>query len=165
MRLDSIFARYPADGFQDIWFNALEPSDVLRLFNYACQTYGQQTAPRAAWSQFTNQASDADLSGYELQDIDYEFAPLVIGDIALEGVAIRIEDDSLAVDFNSGLEYWNPLRQTAFIRWLRELHRQVPNARLEWAREGGIHSPSEHGSELLRRAVANDIPDSFPKVK
>lgn len=130
MHLDLIFVSYPAEGFQDIGFKALEPNDVARLFNYACQTYGQ-AAPRAVWVRPTDRELGLYSGDSKLRDVDYEFTPLLIADTVLEGVAIRIEDDELAIDFNSGLEYWNSTRQTAFIHWLHELHHQVPNARLE----------------------------------
>lgn len=149
---DSIFAEYHGDGFQDIWFKNLEPNDVARLFNYACQTYGQ-AALYATWVQPTDQELGIYFGESKLRDIDYEFTPLLIGSTVLEGVAIRIEDDELAIDFNSGLDYWNSARQTAFIDWLRELYHQVPNAQLEWAHEGCINSPSEPISTLLRLAV------------
>lgn len=130
VHLDLIFVSYPAEGFQDIGFKALEPNDVARLFNYACQTYGQ-AAPRAVWVRPTDRELGLYSGDSKLRDVDYEFTPLLIADTVLEGVAIRIEDDELAIDFNSGLEYWNSTRQTAFIHWLHELHHQVPNARLE----------------------------------
>jgi hypothetical protein len=151
--LDSIFASYPTEGFQDVWFSALEPSDVARLFNYACQTYGQ-APPRVVWVQSTDRELGIYFGVSKLRDVDYEFNHLLIGSTVLEGVAIRIENDELAIDFNSGLEYWNSTRQAAFVHWLRELHRQVPNARLEWAHEGCANSPSERESALLRLALA-----------
>jgi hypothetical protein len=153
--LDSIFVRYPAEGFQDIWFRDLEPNDVARLFNYACQTYGQ-AAPRAIWVQPTDRELGLYSGESKLRDVDYEFTPLFIVDTVLESVAIRIEDDELAIDFDSGLEYWNSRRQTAFVHWLRELHRQVPNARLEWAHEGCTDSPSKRESALLRLVVIGE---------
>ncbi|MDZ4097384.1 MAG: hypothetical protein U1E13_01655 [Methylophilaceae bacterium] len=153
--LDSIFASHPAEGFQDVWFSALEPNDVARLFNYACQTYGQE-APSTVWVQPTDRELGIYFGVSKLRDVDYEFTPLLIGNTVLEGVVIRIEDDGLAIDFSSGLEYWNATRQAAFVHWLRELHRQVPNARLLWAHEGCANSPSERESALLRLAVVGD---------
>lgn len=151
-RFDLIFASYPLQGFQDIWFSALEPNEVARLFDYVCQTYGK-SAPCAIWVQPT----DAELGIYYkktvLRDIDYKLPPLVADDTVLEDIAIRIENDRLAIDFNSGLEYWNTTRQTAFIHWLRELYRQAPNARLEWAHEGFGDSFSECETTLLQLAV------------
>lgn len=153
--LDSIFASYPAEGFQDVWFSDLKPNDVARLFNYACQTYGQ-AAPRAVWVQPTDRELGIYFGVSKLRNVDYEFTPLLVGSTVLEGVVIRIEDDGLAIDFSSGLDYWNSTRQAAFVHWLRELHRQVPNARLEWAHEGCANSPSERESALLRLAVVGD---------
>ena len=150
-QLDSIFASYPSQGFQDIWFSGLEPAEVAHLFNFACRTYGQE-APCAVWERPVDgpQACPGDL---QLQDIDHEFTPLRAGGEVLDGVIIRIEDDRLVVDFHSGLEYWNARRQAAFVEWLREHHRQVPHARLEWAHEGCRSAPSEPESALLRLAV------------
>ena len=152
--LNSIFASYP-EGFQDVWFSDLEPNNVECLFNYACQTYGK-AAPRAVWVQPTDRESGIYFGLTNLRNVDYEFTPLLVGNTVLEGVVIRIEDDRLAIDFNSGLEYWNPTRQAAFIHWLRELYHQAPNARLEWAHEGCANSPSERESALLRLAVVGD---------
>lgn len=153
--LDLIFASYPAEGFQDVWFNALEPNEVERLFNYACQTYGH-AAPCAVWVQPTDRELGIYFGASELRNVDYEFTPLLVGSTVLEDVVIRIEEDRLAIDFSGGLDYWNSTRQAAFVHWLRELYRQVPNARLEWAHEGCANSPSEHESALLRLAVVGD---------
>lgn len=152
--LDSIFASYPSEGFQDIWFGALEPNEVVHLFNYACQTYGQ-AAPRAFWDP----EEGVCCSECKLPCIEYEFPPLLIGNTVLDGIAIRVECNELAIDFDSGLDYWNPERQAAFINWLRDLHQQVPNAQLAWAHEGCEHNPSERESELLRLAVSGLLGD------
>jgi hypothetical protein len=153
--LDSIFASYPGDGFQDGWFNALEPSEVARLFNYACQTYAQ-AAPGAVWVAPSDRESGIYFGGSTLRDAHYAFKPLLIGDTVLDDVAIRIENDALAIDFNSGLDYWNCKRQVAFVYWLRDLHRQAPNARLTWAHEGCVNNPSMRESALLWLAVHCD---------
>lgn len=72
--LNLIFASYPAEGFQDVWFNALEPNDVERLFNYACQTYGH-AAPCVVWVQPTDRELGIYFGASELRNVDYDFTP------------------------------------------------------------------------------------------
>ena len=157
MNTDLIFAAYGALGFQDIWFVGLEPGEVAQLFDYACLTYGRRAplAQRVVPIQRSESAQHALGLNSEVPDIDYAFAPLRVDDTVLEGVVIRIENNRLAIDFNSGLDYWNRDRQAAFIKWLRDLHRQVPRARLEWAHEGCANSPCRPLSELLNTLVAD----------
>lgn len=147
---DPIFAEYPALGFQDIWFLGLEPAETAMMFNFACNTYGKGVACTVGPKE-TVQVS---LNTSELPDADYEFKPLLFNGIQLDGVAIRIEEGKLAIDFNSGIDYWTDERQAALISWLRALHRQAPQAKLIWAHEGCINSPSEDETTLLRLAVA-----------
>jgi hypothetical protein len=64
-----------------------------------------------------------------------------------------MERDSVAVDFEGGLLYWNAMRQEAFVHWLQALIQKASNARLDWAHEGCFDSPSERESLLLRSAV------------
>lgn len=146
--LDPIFAAYPVDGFQDIWFRGLTASEAEGLFYFAC--HNQEAAD----------IMDVHEAGAEERrfalEAGHEFKALTIDNVVLQGVAIRIEDDEVAIDFNTGLEYWNSARQDAFIEWLRSLHRRVPHARLDWAHEGCGSSPSEYETNLLRRALAGD---------
>lgn len=152
MQLDPIFAIYPCDGFQDIWFRGLTTVEVASLFEYACMHYGSETI-HATWVQKTDENRESELFDRELNDVYYDFKQLLVGGEPLDDVCIRIENDALAVDFSGGLEYWTPLRQIALIHWLRALCDQAPNAWLEWAHEGFGHHPSKSETELLQHAV------------
>ena len=153
--LDVLFEEYPVDGFQDIWFHGLEPTEVANLFNYACQKYGHG-ASHAIWNPDFDDNSDEPSSLCALSDVYYTFKPLIIETVSLDGVAIRIEDDNLAIDFDSGLEYWNSVRQSALMHWLRDLWNHAPHAVLDWAHEGSGDRPCQSQSELLRSAVMGD---------
>lgn len=148
LNLDPIFEYQSVYGYQDIWFRGLKPSEVAHLFNHACHAYGHGNQPEITYD------SDSDLfiANDQLPDIFYEFSPLRINDIDLDGVIIRIEDNQMAIDFGGGIEYWNTARQYAFIHWLRLLWKLVPHAKLDWSHEG--HSrQSDQQTELLRLAV------------
>ena len=147
--LDPIFASYPMQGFQDIWFLGLAPTEVECLFEFACKTFGNGTVPicRDGETAFT-------MNMNTLYEVDYNFNPLIFNGVRLDGVAIRIEKDELAIDFNGGIDYWIDERQIAFIAWLHMLQNEAPNAQLAWAHEGCVSTPSENESKLLRDAVA-----------
>lgn len=135
-QLDPLFALYPLDGLQDIWFFDLEPARVVALYEFAS---GERYPGKSGLQ--------------ELQDVSCQLAPFVFDGAELSGIAIRIEHGNLAIDFDSGLEYWTDSRQHAFIGWLRTLRHQTREVRLVWAHEGADHQASPVQTGLLRRAV------------
>lgn len=136
-QLDLLFTRYPLDGFQDIWFFDLEPDRAIALYEFAG---GERY-------------HDNDQARLEGWDIHCFLAPFMHRGVELSGIAVRIEHQNFAVDFNTGLDYWIDARQHAFIDWLRGLYRYAPEARLTWAHEGCDNRPSLQETALLQRAV------------
>lgn len=135
--LDPIFAEYPLEGFQDIWFFELEPDRAIALYEVVSgERYHDDIRAR--------------LEGW---DIDCTLAPFEVHGVELSDIGVRIERGEFAVDFYNGLDYWTHERQRAFIDWLREICRHVPEARLAWAHEGFPDRPSPQQTALLRRAL------------
>jgi hypothetical protein len=150
--LDPIFQYYPEDGFQDIWFHELSALETACLYNYACVTYGDSSS-QAIWHTEEEMKAQFPFSSSQLHEVNFSFKPLRIGEETLEGIVIRIENDSVAVDFEGGLTYWNSVRQEVLIRWLQALFQRAPNARIDWAHEGCFDARSERESLLLCSAV------------
>jgi hypothetical protein len=140
--LDALFIDDRDNGVQDIWFLGLDRSQAEALFEGARRmSASNQPSPTAA------------LPDGEWVDMCLYFSPLQVGDVALKGVCLRVEDTEVAVDFNPGLDYWTPQRQWALMDWLRALLPLAPNATLIWAQEGCINSPDAAATDALRRAV------------
>lgn len=154
--LRDLFQEYEVYGFQDIWFEGLDPPAVTALFRYAASFRGgpppasQGVAPDA--DSCEPSASPAPEFPDDCMLIGFRF----LGE-SFDDVCVRIEDEAVAVDFDTGLDRWHDSRIEAFVAWLRLLWASCPGATLTWAHEGCNHSPHAEFSLRLRAALRAEV--------
>jgi len=142
---DALFEK-DADGeFQDIWISHLSKTEYIDFYNFALRS----TAPDLETYPDSLRNDD------ELYEFSCSLSPLVFDGEQFPDVTIRIQNLEVAIDFDTGLNLWPRIKQSAFIAWLAELRSHFPAAQFWWTLANAQFAPDTERTALLRYAMLN----------